>query len=100
MRDERFHVELVLRKQIENGLKIPPFCPAHETQRVVVAALFVGRIVTTRTVRAGNLKTDFLFIKVRARELKAAYPDQDNAPALTAHLRRLLYRLVALRVLG
>ena len=62
--------------------------------------LFVARIVTPRSVRAGHLERQLLLEEVVSRQLQPGDADEDDAAARAAHLRRLPHRFVAARRRG
>ena len=80
---------------VEDGFEVPLLGPANETYRVVDPLLFVRRIVTAGTVRAGYLEAELLLVEVRPRQLEAGHADEHDAPAPPAHQRPLVHRLVA-----
>ncbi len=45
------HIDAIFRHQIEKSFDVPAFSPAHVTERIIVSAFFVFRIVAARAIR-------------------------------------------------
>ena len=62
------------------------FRPAHVSERIVLAALFIHRIVAPRSIRARDQEIEFLLIKIGTFEIKADISHQHNASFFAARL--------------
>ena len=95
MRHQWRHVQPSVRQQVQHRLEVALLGPAHEADGVVQALRFVTRVIAPRAVGTGDLKAQLLVVEVRPRQFQAHDPDQDDAPALAAHLGGLMHRLIA-----
>ena len=81
--------------ELEHRFEVALLGPAHEAERIVVAALLVLRVVAPGAIGARHLEAQLLLVEVRTIELQAGDADQDDAAAPAAHAGRLRHRLVA-----
>ncbi len=100
MRDQGRHVEPAVGHHVEHGLEISLLGPAHESDRIVLPFLLVRGVVPTWPVRARYLERQLLLVEVVPGQLQTRHANQHDAPALPAHQRGLVHRLVALRRRG
>ena len=92
--DERGDVQAPIRQQIDDSLQVAPFGPAHVTDGIIAAALFVVWIVAPRTVGARVEKGQFFFVVNLARDVQADRPHRHDARPVTGHDARQFDRIV------
>ena len=69
--------DVARRDQVEDGGEVPCRGPADEGQRVVVPVALVRRVVTPRTVRAGDAEGELLLVEIAPPKPE---PDSDGPP--------------------
>ena len=67
--NQRLHIQSARSHHVQHSLEVTLLGPAHKTDGVIVALLFISRVIAAGAVRRGNLKTDFLFIKIIAAQV-------------------------------
>ena len=88
-------VEFAGTQQMQAGLKVALFRPAHVADRVIRAAPLVRRIVPARAVGARKTHVEFLIGKDAPRQLDLRDADIDHAATVAQRLGALLDRRVA-----
>src|SRR5271155_3539866 len=83
MSNQRTDFYFLLRQELQKGLQVASFSPAHVADGVVAAFLLIRGIVAAGAVRAGNAKVEFFFVKRLALNVDAdgAHRHDDGALA-------------------
>jgi len=80
--DQGAHIELAGGEQVDDGLQVAAFGPAHVAGRVVEAALFVGGVVAAGAVGARDLEIELFVVVEGARDVEADGADGDDTAAV------------------
>src|SRR5262245_9305096 len=96
MGDKRRHVKAPVSEHAENCLEIPPRCPTHKAQGIILATFLVIWIITPRAIRTGHLKSQFFLVEIRPRKFQPGHTYQHDTPTLATHLRGLVHRRTTL----
>ena len=87
-RNQRPHLDPPVGDQPQVFGHVAVFGPAHVGQRIVGAALLVGRVVAARPVRARDEEIELLGVHVGAVQVQANITDQHDPSLAPAHPER------------
>ena len=98
--DERRHLQLVARDQVEERLQVPLLGPADVAGRVVNAVELVPGVVPARPVGPGEPDVEFLLVVGVPRQVELHLADVDDPGAVAGQLHGRLDRAVAVAAGG
>ena len=77
--DQRGNVQPPARQQVDKGFQVATLRPAHVTDRIILTAFFVSRVVAPRAVGTGVQEGQLFFVINLARQLQSNRADRDHA---------------------
>src|ERR1700686_955699 len=83
--DQCFHVDLAIGKKFEKRFHVARFSPAHITDGIVDAFLFVSSVVTSGTIGARNPKVEFLLVVRPTVEFHTDRTNRHNYSAIPGY---------------
>jgi hypothetical protein len=84
VRDQRLDLDAAGFHALEELGHVAALGPAHVAERIIDAALFVGRIVAARTVRTRQHERKLLVVIHAVRKVHLRDAHDDDAPAVAA----------------
>src|SRR5690606_21754927 len=77
--------------------EISLLCPTYMAEWIVVALVFIFRVIAAGPVGTGDLEAQLLLVEIRPRKFETGHADKDDTPALAAHQGRLMHGFAAWR---
>ncbi len=96
--DQRGHVQAAGSQQVDHGLQVAPFGPAHETSGIVLPALLVGRVVAPGAVGTRHLEIDLFVVVQRAGDVQTDRANCHDLPTIARQQAGQLNGVVGARV--
>src|SRR5712692_4348770 len=85
VRNQSAHIHFAIGEKLEKSLHVAGFGPANIANGVINAFLFVGCVITSGPIGAGNAEVQFLLVKRPALEGHAHDANRDDGGAVPSH---------------